>query len=267
MKNTGVNNLNMRLNKGTKESTGKAGASLHPALLLGTFLLVFAHWPAIGEYPLRDPLISDGETAIYKIEERDSQSHFTEQIHIRRENGKEIYDIAYITETETTEVKLEKKTMKPYYVHSVVKDNGITLENLTSVVVDSEVEYEDIMVLSFSDLKYSLRGYPFSNEKSSINISFLSTSDEDDSSFDFSITANLIEIEDKIIGDRTIPCYKLRLKMSASGIMRLMNSLMPKTFYWFSVESPHYLVAYEGASGFPGSPKSYIEIVDYSGWK
>jgi hypothetical protein len=217
--------------------------------------------------PLRDPLIPDGETAIYRIREGDKEWRFTERVTVSSEGGRDIYGIAYQSEGQTTEVKIRKNTMIPFSVFTVTQKDGMTFESSTRVSLNSEVQSEDIVVLSFTELKYSLRGFPFSDGPADLGISFLESSDEDDSQPSFEIKVRYLEREKIAIGGRTIECHKLELKMRASGLMRVINSLMPKTYYWYSAQAPHYLVAYEGSSGFPGSAKSYVEIADYSDWE
>lgn len=232
------------------------------ALCLNTFA-----FDLHAETPLRDPLIPDGETSIYRIREGDEEWRFTERVTVSSEGGRDIYGIAYQSEGQTTEVRMRKNTMIPFFVFTVTERDGMTFESSTRVSLTSEVYSEDIVVLSFTELKYSLRGFPFSDGPADIGISFLDSDDEDDAQPSFEIKVIYRETEEIAVEGRTIECHKLELKMIASGLMRVLNSMMPKTYFWYSVRAPHYLVAYEGSSGFPGSAKSYIEIVDYSDWE
>jgi hypothetical protein len=43
----------------------------------------------------------------------------------------------------------------------------------------------------------------------------------------------------------------------------LLGAVFPKSDFWYSVESPHYLVRSE-AAGLPGSPKIILEIQSYA---
>lgn len=223
--------------------------------------------PAAADTPLYDPEIPDGETAQYRVEEGGKISNFIETTYIKNGARGEVYEFVYVSDTETTAVKVEKSTMIPYSIQSVDTGQKLRVTSSTEIEIFETRNYKDIVVLSFSDLKYLLRGFPF-GESDILGISFLSASDEDedDSSFSFSVDVKSKGVESVTIGSRLIECYKLELRSSASGILRVLNTLIGKTYFWFSVEPPHYLVAYEGSSGFPGSPKSLIEITDYSGW-
>jgi hypothetical protein len=138
----------------------------------------------------------------------------------------------------------------------------------TEVSLYGELQMNAIRVLSLTDLKFVLRGYPFGEDVRDVGIEFLSADDEEseDSSFDFNVKVRYHGTEDRVVGERVIESHKLELRMRASGIMRILNGLIPRTYFWYSVEKPHYLVAYEGSGGFGRSQKVHIEIAEYTGW-
>ena len=217
-----------------------------------------------GKTPLMDPSIPDGERTVYKVSEDENEWHVTEEVILGRENGREIYSITYSTDRERVLTKIEKETMISFHTETITERALMTVDSRTSVYLHSEIDSPNIVILSLSDLKYALRGFPFSKEAPDLSVSFLNSSDDDDSNF--SIKVRYVKTEDIKVQSRVIPCHKLELKMSASGILRVLNTFIPKTYFWYSVEPPHYLVAYEGSGGFPGSSKQQIRITDYSGW-
>lgn len=222
-----------------------------------------------GDTPLKDPFIPDGELAVYRMEEGDREWFFTEKVQIGTENGYDIYGFFYEAEYETTEVKIQKNSMVPFFVNTVNQGDAMTIESSTKVSLPENMESQEIIVLSFSDLKYTLRGFPFGQDAPDLDIAFLSANggEEEEDGPNFEIRVSYLDTEEIAIdGSRLIECHKLELKMRASGFMRVINSFVGKTYFWYSVDAPHYLVAYEGSSGFPGSAKSYITLVNYSGW-
>lgn len=223
---------------------------------------------ALGDTPLRDPSIPNGEVAVYRMEEGDRKSRFTEKVRVESENGHGVYGFVYESEQETIEVKIQKEIMVPYSVFTVSENESMRMESSTRVSFHTVVESKDIIVLSFSDLKYTLRGFPFGEDAPDLGISFLNTNGgEDDGGPSFDIKVIYVETEEIVLEDnRTVDCHKLELKFRATGIMRVLNTFVGKTYFWYSVEAPHYLVAYEGNSSFPGSPRTQITIENYSGW-
>ena len=228
--------------------------------------LCFALFPLSGETVLRDPVIPHGETAVYSAREDEKEFTYVERVSVTEENGRSVYGFVYETNQETVEVKMDKSTMVPFSVHSINAGNGVSIESSTQVSFGNQLRSDGIQVLSFTDLKYILRGYPFGKISEDLAIKFISTTDNEDDSANFSVKISFDDTEELEIGNRIIECYRVELKMSGSGMMRVLKPFIPKTYFWYSTSAPHYLVAYEGSGGFPGSPKRHVQIVDYSGW-
>jgi len=223
--------------------------------------------PLSAQTVLKDPMIPDGETASYTVREGEAKYTFTEEVFAIEEKERSIYGFIYKAEGETVEVRVERPGMIPVSVRSVYSGNGISIESSTSLSFDRRYRPEGVPVLSFTDLKYVLRGYPFGEIREDLDIEFIDTGGEDDETAgDFAITVRYIDLEEMNVTGRTIACHKIELQVSGSGIMRVLKPFIPRTYFWYSADPPHYLVAYEGSSSFPGSPKRHVEILEYSGW-
>ncbi len=215
--------------------------------------------------PMADPGIPNGETASYRVETGERRASFTERTWVEGDGSGQTYRIVYISETQTIETTLRRGTMIPVRVRTVAMRADRTLETVTTISLRTEPNTTGVLVLAFSDLKYSLRGYPFGSV-GELDVVFLNASDDTDG-VEFSIRVKYLGVQDRVVAGRKIPSHKLELVTTAGGFLRILSGLVPKTYYWYSVEAPHYLVAYEGSGGLPGSPKSYTEIVDYTGWR
>lgn len=217
--------------------------------------------------PLRDPRIPDGERAVYRSREDDREWTFVETTDwVASESGR-AYRFRSKSEREISEVLVTRGSMVPVHVESESRGADLRIKNTTTLSISNPPPGHDrIMLLSFSDLKYLLRGYRFDRAET-VDIGFYSTAEEDDdeeANYEVAVIYRGTEVIET--DRRSVECHKLQLKTAAKGILRIVNGLIPKTFYWYSVEHPHYLVAYEGSGGFPGSPVRRIEIVDYSAW-
>ena len=138
---------------------------------------------------IKDPIIPDGERAIYTVTEGDKQYTCTEEVILTGEGSRDIYGFIYRTERETIEIKMEKPAMIPLYTRSVTTGNGISIESSTAVTVGRQLRSDGILVLSFADLKYALRGFPFGEDVEEMDIEFISTGDDDEeSSSNFSVS-------------------------------------------------------------------------------
>ena len=227
------------------------------------FLYVAISGAIIGS-PLGDPHIPNGEVATYRLTEEGRETRFVERTEVIDTDGPDLYRIVYESEHEITRIDLEKATMLPREIDTESRNGELSIRNLTTINRSVRSEYDRIMVLSYSELKYLLRGFPFEAD-ANLDVDFFST-EEDEEETNFRISIAYRGTQEIIAGDRTIPCHKLELLTQVSGVLRIFRGMIPKTFFWYSVAEPHYLVAYEGSSGFPGSPKSYVELSDYSGW-
>jgi hypothetical protein len=210
--------------------------------------------------PLADPGIPDGETAVYRLQAGEQNQIFTE----RTTTDGVTYRFNYTSAQQTVETTVGRPSLRPIRVRTVSVQTDRTLETVSTVTFRADVASEGIPVLAFSDLKYSLRGYPFGSAKE-LAVEFLGATGGGGMSF--TVRAKYAGVQDRVVAGRRIACHKLELVGSASGVLSVMAALAPKTYYWYSVEAPHYLVAYEGSSGAPGSSKSVIEITSYSGWR
>ena len=233
---------------------------------LVSLLMIAASLAAVDEiYRLIDPGVPDGEIATYRINEAGNEWEFSETTHIAERSGIPVYQFLYVDPRERIEVTIERDTMLPIEIDSVTSGYSMTMTSSTKIEISERDNFNGIRVLSFSEIKYLLRGYPFPSEPT-MEIEFLSADVEEESSFEYSIRVSYNRRETIEIEGRQFDTHRLELRMSAGGILRIMNRLVPKTYFWYSVEEPHYLVAYEGSSGFPGSPKRRIELITYSGW-
>lgn len=229
-----------------------------------TALLILAVF-AVHSTPLRDPGIPDNETAVYRIVQEDESWTVTERAAATNERGEPAYRFEYDAPNEHTKVLVYGAGMIPFYDQTITSNDSMKMDTTMRVELSGPHAYADVMVLALAELKYLLRGFRFGEDRT-LNVAYLSTNegDEGDTNFEISIRyqgTDVVKLE-----TREVEAYKLELRMSASGILRVINALVPKTYFWYSVEAPHYLVAYEGSIGFAGSPKRSVQIIDYSGW-
>jgi hypothetical protein len=224
--------------------------------------------PARGETPLKDPGIPDGEFSVYRATTDEKTSIIRENIVIRKENGREYYEISIASETEEAVVKIDRETMVAFFTHTFSRKASHTSETTTRIEFDFHIENTDIILLGMEDLKYALRGFPFQRSDTFFIKSLDALEGEETP---FAMKVKQVKEEALVVGGREIDCYKLQLRMAMSGIFSVINGLIPKSHFWYSVAEPHYLVAYEISGASPGSStgggsRSRVEIIEYSGW-
>ena len=54
-------------------------------------------------------------------------------------------------------------------------------------------------------------------------------------------------------------CYKVEL-VPGLGVLNLFRFAIPKAYFWFTVDPPHYWVRYEGLENGRGTPQVVMEL-------
>jgi hypothetical protein len=239
-----------------------------PLLAFAVFLITASAPSAYSDTPLKDPGIPDGETSSYRVTTDEETSIVRESIAVRDELGRGFYEMSIRSETEEVVVRIDKETMIPFFVHTVTKKRSHTSETTTRVDFGSPVESNDIILLGMADLRYILRGFPFHSTET-YYIKPLDALEGEETPF--AMKVKRVKEETLEVGGRKIDCYKLQLRVAMSGIFSVINGLIPRSHFWYSVAEPHYLVAYETSGGSPGASagrgsKSRAEIIEYSSW-
>ncbi len=57
-------------------------------------------------------------------------------------------------------------------------------------------------------------------------------------------------------------CYKVEL-VPGLGVLNLFRFAIPKAYFWFTVEPPHYWVRYEGLENGRGTPQVVLELATF----
>jgi hypothetical protein len=202
-----------------------------------------------------DPNIPNGETITYKSQVEDKLKTIVEKVVIKKDGDKELYEITSFSESMDMTILLEKKTMSVLSIHTVRKYEEVTLDLKLKVIGEKpQFEKDNIKIPNFSILQYVFRGFPFMKLKK-LKIGFYG----EERKGGFKVNAECKKIEKLKVNQKTIECYKVEFSMDS-----FWKIFFPKTTMWYSVDSPHYLVRYEGAGGPPGSPKKVMELVNYN---
>jgi len=222
------------------------------------FIHVIITIPLYADNILSDPDIPDREYIEYTLKVGKKISTIIEKVRVIEEQGIKIYRFISTSKNKNVEVRLIKELMSQIYYSSQVEKDDYNLNISRAVKYNKEISKDEILVFDMSTLVYSLRGFPFKNPKT-VKISILNSSSEDNSEFQMKI--KLVKKEKQKVNDKEIDCYKLELVISGMGIFDVM---IPKTYFWFSVDAPHYLVCSKGKAGLSGSSKYDLRLLKYS---
>ena len=172
---------------------------------------------------------------------------------MKEENNQEIYEIISKSKYMEQVIKIYKNSMFTYSIHTIQKGKDAIIDRKVELIENkSKLEEDEIGMIEFNGLNYLLRGFPY-DEIKYIKLKILGGRNS------FSLKVKLVGKKTVKVNDKEIDCFKLQL-----GLPGIWGKLFSKTYLWYSLDTPHYLVRSEGPSGGPGSPKRVLELIDYS---
>ena len=227
--------------------------------MLLLILLTYSVVPGIlgfvrAEAPFVDPQIPDGETITYTSRVDDKLLTVTENVLIKRDGEKELYEITSRSEPLDRTIMLVKDTMAIKSVHTVRKFQEVTLDSRLTVIDEKPpIGDKEIKLADFAIMTYVFRGFPFEKLKE-MKIGFYG----EESKRKYTFSAHYKNREKVEVNQQTIECHKIEFGMDG-----FWGAFLPKMKVWYSVDPPHYLVRYEGLVGPPGTPKRDVRLVSY----
>ncbi len=201
-----------------------------------------------------DPEIPNGETITYSSRSDGKTITVKEQITHIRDGQNNLYEIASVSPVLDTYIRVNRKDMTVSSVQTIQKYDAATLDSKL-IVKNSKANPDNdaIKIPHFVALSHLLRGFPFeSKEKLQINYFGGSGSKK------FMLCVRNKHRKTIQVMGKKIECYKLEF-----GLAGFLWAVLPELELWYSVEPPHYMVRYKGPEGPPGTPKRFIEIIDY----
>lgn len=204
---------------------------------------------------LADPIIPDGEKVTYISRSGSYSLSIDETVSIKQYLGRQIYEIATNSDIENKVLRFEKETMEVISADIINKFlEGTTASSLIVVHKKPNTKKNEIVLSDFSVLQYILRGFPFGKTKSIKIRTFRRHKNKG-----YVMNAKMVKKEKIKIWNITYECYKIEFTLEG-----FWSGVIPKTYFWYTVKPPHYLVKYEGSDGPPGSPLRTVELQEYS---
>jgi len=204
---------------------------------------------------LVDPIIPDGEKITY-ITRAGSTSFFVDEtISIEQYHGQQTYKIITNSNIENKVIRLEKETMDVISTDIINKFlEGTTESGLIVISKKPEMKKNELLLADFTVLQYVLRGFPFEKAKSIKIRTFRRHKDKG-----YTMTARVVKKEKLKVNKKLYECFKIEFALNG-----FWSNVIPKTYFWYYAQPPHYLVKYEGSDGLPGSPMRVVEMQEYS---
>lgn len=225
------------------------------------FLLILLCLPVAGisgQSALRDPRIPDSEESSYitRIDGEVSYSRTVVQV-MEDENA---YEFRNSDQDSESVLVVSRRGLVPIRGEVFTKTDSVEFTELTTVQRPPRLGRDVILLLSFDNIPYLLRGYPFSNPRT-LEISTLSpesgsegadagSEGEGGSGEDFSIQIEYRGRETISANRVSYGAYKLELVFKLPGIAAIFAGAIPKTFLWYEAKAPYRLLRHEGPTDF-----------------
>ena len=218
-------------------------------LLLQFFMI--SNTPVYAGPAIADPHIPDGEKITYLVTIGEESYPLVQRTVRKTENNRDLYEITTESVKEDLFIRIDCKKMVVVSSRGKSKRPEYIVERETRIIKNEiPVKEGEFVIIDFSGLNQVLRGFPFEKTKS------LKIKSAGDSTFSIIVKMkNQTKVKTKM-GE--IACYKLELGMDG-----FWGAFFPKTYFWYSVDAPHYLVQYKGQEGGPGSSQMTIELTGY----
>jgi hypothetical protein len=220
------------------------------------FLLIFFIFAnsVLASQTIQDPGFQDGEFARYKITIGEEIEFSTQTIKVQNDS--------YAIETETELSKqltlLNRDNLFPYLIERSERVNGSEFTSRTEVLKNPQITSDEVFIMEIGDLIHVLRGYPFEDPRT-LRIHVLGQDAEEGN---FSLDVKFRRTENIDVNGKRYRAYKLELVANIGGPFSLFAGFFPKTFFWYSEESPHILLKYEGTGGFGEEGKRIVELLE-----
>ncbi len=205
-----------------------------------------------GQVILTNPGIPEKETIIYTQETEGKIETVKSIIEYKSfENNSWLEYRFYSTERDVL-LKLDKSNLNAYYSEVWDRPGLSSFHTIIEVLENGKQAEKDERLISDMDgFIVGLRGFTW-KKNASARIVFMNRSGG------FSPELKVKGKETLKIDGTSYESWKVQV-----GMKGVLGAVFPKSYFWYSVDSPHYLIRSEVA-GLPGSPKIIMEIKSYT---
>jgi hypothetical protein len=166
------------------------------------------------------------------------------------------YELTTQAPDQTGYYKLSPETLFGYYSDITTRTKDTVIRR-TTTIIENRIKLKDneLLLSSTDTISQTLRIFPWGRVPKA-RIVFPGFS-ENSSGFSFELT--VLGKETININGKEYPCWKAQL-----GLGGIFGAVFGKTLLYFSTTSPSYLLKSDGVVGPPGTPRTILELKNYS---
>jgi len=218
------------------------------------FVLLFTVIPSFiyGQVVFTNPGIPEKETIIYTQNTEGKLETVKSIMEYKSSENKSWLEYRFYSTERDVFLKLNKGTLHTYYSEVWDRPGNSSFHTIIEVLKNGRQAAKDEILISDMDgFIVGLRGFPW-KKNASARIVFMNRSGG------FSPELKVKGKETLYLNGISYECWKVQV-----GMKGILGAVFPKSYFWYSFDSPHYLVRSEVA-GLPGSPKIILELESYT---
>ena len=218
------------------------------------FVILFTVVPSFmyGQIVFINPGIPEKETIIYTQDTEGKIETVKSIMEYKSSENKSWLEYRFYSTERDVFLKLDKDNLHTYYSEVWDRPGNSSFHTIIEVLENGRQAAKDEILISDMDgFIVGLRGFTW-KKNARARIVFMNRSGG------FSPELKVKGRETLTINGNSYECWKVQV-----GMKGVLGAVFPKSFFWYSIDSPHYLVRSEVA-GLPGSPKIKMEIQSYS---
>jgi len=205
-----------------------------------------------GQVILTNPGIPEKETVIYTQITDGKLETVKYTLENKSVDNKSWLEYRFFSNKRDVFIKLNSDDLSTFYSESWDRQEDSTVHRYNEILVNRKHADEgELLITDMEGFLIGLRGFPW-GDYTSARIVFLGRSGG------FLPELKIKGQESININNINYKCWKVQL-----GMKGVLGAVFPKSYFWFSAETPHYLVRSE-AAGMPGSSKIILEIESYT---
>ena len=214
-------------------------------------LFIMVPLSMFGQVNLTNPGIPEKETIIYTQETEGKLETVKSIIEYNNSENLSWLEYRFYSSARDVFVKLDENNLTAFYSEVWDRIDNSSFHTIIEVLENKKQAGKDEVLVSDMDgFIVGLRGFSW-KKNASAKIVFMNRSGG------FSPELKIKGKETLNINGKFYECWKAQV-----GMKGVLGAVFPKSYFWYSVDSPHYLVRSEVA-GLPGSPKVVLEIQSY----
>lgn len=222
---------------------------------LSLIMLIFLFYPlsVSAQVVLRNPGLPEIERSVYKKTDGGTVTTISTVLEYKKdENNTDLLEYRSYSSDQDIFIRLNAATLETFYSEVWDRRDGNLVHSKNELLKNNaHPEGDELLITDMYGFTVTLRGFPWEQENSA-KLVFLRNRGG------FSMELKVKGKEKLSIQGKSYECWKIQI-----GINGFMGTIFPKSYYWYTVKPPHFLVKSEEA-GMPGKSKVILELQSYS---